>query len=72
MHAWHSSDNNCNGSASDYTQKVREDGEWGSRARSSKLVKQIADLTMLPYIYSHPLKAPSLPSISSPPPLPCS
>ena len=40
MHTWHSFDNNCYWSPSDYTQSVRG---WrdGSKARSRKLVKQI-------------------------------
>lgn len=69
MHTWHSSDNNCYRSASDYTQKVREDGEWGTGPGAVSWLSRLPDLTMLPYFYSHPLKASSLPSISQLPPL---
>lgn len=41
MCTWHSYDNDCYRSTSDYTETVQEDGEWGDKARSCKLVKQI-------------------------------
>lgn len=60
MHTWHSFDNNFDGSASDYTQKVWDGAEWGTGPGAVSWLSRLPGLTVLPYIFSHPLKASSL------------